>query len=874
MISKVPERPGIRRAALAALLGASLASCGGGGGGSSVVGATMTVSPQSITVSAHAPQAAPEAALTIDVTPGSSQQDQFHLETKNTSSGISVVSYSPSTGQVDVAFKDPGTLALGTYTDTVTIIVCSDNACQHPISNSPQVIPVSYTVGMAVPTIEGQFTPQYALVGSAGFTLYVYGQEFTAASVVQWAGTPLATTFGGNGALSATVPASDLTTAGNFAITVANGAVVSAPVQFPVDTVAPPTIAYISPTVADVDGPALTLTVYGINFLPQSIVQWAGSALVTTYVSSSELTAVVPASDLSSVGQIAVTVSTEGEVAPAAQFTVQNVQTPLISQLSPSSATADAAAFVLSVTGTNFARESVVNWGGSARTTTYLSPTQLSAQINAADVAAAGSVPVTVQTQSTVSQPIAFAVNALPVFSVSSVTPTTVAAGGPAFMLSVNGAGFTATTTVQWNGSQRTPTYVSTNLIRAQILASDIASTATNTIVVTNPANVGGGTATAQISVVPASLDAVSAQINPSHNGAIAFNALSFPASSLWSVNLGGYASVPLIGDGLVFVTVTSTDNGPGAKLYALSQATGATVWGPVQLASQPSLAYEGGKLFAFSVTLTGSGTLQAFNATSGAVLWTQSFTGAVFGNPGVIAANGLAYIASEGTLFAVNESSGAVAWSAPINGGDSGTPAVTADGVYLIYPCQSYDFDPPSGTVVWQDETPNCGGAGGYTAQVANGQMYLPYPASGNSNGQLFNAETGVADGSFASGSGVFPVVSATSSYYFSARQELTDVQLSNGATLWAFSGDGSLNTSPLVVNNYVLIGSGQGNVYALDAATGAQVWQANVGSTITGGPSPGALNLPFYGMGAGDGLLVVPSGTSVTAYLLSSNP
>ena len=76
------------------------------------------------------------------------------------------------------------------------------------------------------------------------------------------------------------------------------------------------------------------------------------------------------------------------------------------------------------------------------------------------------------------------------------------------------------------------------------------------------------------------------------------------------------------------------------------------------------------------------------------------------------------------------------------------------------------------------------------------------------------------------------------------------------------------------LVVNNYVLIGSGQGNVYALDAATGAQVWQANVGSTITGGPSPGALNLPFYGMGAGDGLLVVPSGTSVTAYLLSSNP
>jgi outer membrane protein assembly factor BamB len=297
-------------------------------------------------------------------------------------------------------------------------------------------------------------------------------------------------------------------------------------------------------------------------------------------------------------------------------------------------------------------------------------------------------------------------------------------------------------------------------------------------------------------------------------------------------------------------------------------------VWGPVQLSSQPSLAYEAGKLFAFSGNNMGSGTLQAFNATSGTVLWTQSFTGAVFGNPGVIAANGLTYIASEGTLFAVTESSGSVAWSAPIIGGDSGTPAVTADGVYLIYPCQSYDFDPPSGTLVWQDSIANCGGAGGYTAQVANGQMYLPYPASGNGNGQLFNAETGVADGSFASGSGAFPVVSSTSSYYLSSSQALTDVQLSNGATLWTFSGDGMLNTSPLLVNNYVLIGSYQGNVYALDAATGAQVWQTNVGSTITGGPSPAALNLPFWGMGAGDGLLVVPSGTSVTAYLLSSNP
>jgi hypothetical protein len=69
---------------------------------------------------------------------------------------------------------------------------------------------------------------------------------------------------------------------------------------------------------------------------------------------------------------------------------------PTITGLSPASATAGGAAFTLTVNGTNFVNTSTVNWNGSSRTTTFVSSTQLTAAIPAADITAAGTVSVTV----------------------------------------------------------------------------------------------------------------------------------------------------------------------------------------------------------------------------------------------------------------------------------------------------------------------------------------------------------------------------------------------------------------------------------------------------------------------------------------------
>ncbi len=69
---------------------------------------------------------------------------------------------------------------------------------------------------------------------------------------------------------------------------------------------------------------------------------------------------------------------------------------PWITQLSPGSTVVASPGFELTVTGTGFVNGASVRWNGSARPTTYISSTELRAQITAADVASTGLRPVTV----------------------------------------------------------------------------------------------------------------------------------------------------------------------------------------------------------------------------------------------------------------------------------------------------------------------------------------------------------------------------------------------------------------------------------------------------------------------------------------------
>jgi hypothetical protein len=71
---------------------------------------------------------------------------------------------------------------------------------------------------------------------------------------------------------------------------------------------------------------------------------------------------------------------------------------PALTGLSPAGVATGSGSFTLTATGTGFAANSVVNWNGSPRSTTYVSSTQLKAAIAAADVASAGTIQITVTT--------------------------------------------------------------------------------------------------------------------------------------------------------------------------------------------------------------------------------------------------------------------------------------------------------------------------------------------------------------------------------------------------------------------------------------------------------------------------------------------
>jgi len=163
-----------------------------------------------------------------------------------------------------------------------------------------------------------------------------------------------------------------------------------------------PTTTSLSPASATAGGAAFTLTVNGTNFISGSVINWNSTALTTTFVSATKLTATVPAADIASSGTASVTVfntTPGGGTSNAQTFTINAASgnpVPSIVSLSPSSTTAGGSAFTLTVTGTNYITGSVVKWNSTSLTTTYVSATTVTAPITATMIATAGTASVTV----------------------------------------------------------------------------------------------------------------------------------------------------------------------------------------------------------------------------------------------------------------------------------------------------------------------------------------------------------------------------------------------------------------------------------------------------------------------------------------------
>ena len=96
---------------------------------------------------------------------------------------------------------------------------------------------------------------------------------------------------------------------------------------------------------------------------------------------------------------------------------------PVIASLAPNNATAGGAAFMLTVTGSSFNSNAVVNFANQAMTTSWTSSSMLTANIPASAIATSGTVQVTVTnpgksggiygggTKAATSSPVSFTIN-------------------------------------------------------------------------------------------------------------------------------------------------------------------------------------------------------------------------------------------------------------------------------------------------------------------------------------------------------------------------------------------------------------------------------------------------------------------------------
>ena len=208
------------------------------------------------------------------------------------------------------------------------------------------------------------------------------------------------------------------------------------------------------------------MTLYGSGFATGVVVQWtptggASGSLPTTYVSATQIVAQVPASFLAKPGTASLTATNpDGSISNA--WPVNVVARPVITQSDPNDGgvritiAVGAAAFPATLYGTGFGTASIVQWvanGGQATSlsTTYVSATQIVAQVPASLFTAIGSAGLMVRNPdgSTSNVWTVIVAEALP--SLSSITPNSALVGSPALSVSVTGSGFYAGSVIYFN---------------------------------------------------------------------------------------------------------------------------------------------------------------------------------------------------------------------------------------------------------------------------------------------------------------------------------------------------------------------------------------------------------------------------------------
>lgn len=427
-------------------------------------------------------------------------------------------------------------------------------------------------------------------------------------------------------------------------------------------------LSNLNPSSVAAGGPDFTLTLNGSGFVPGATVQWGNFPLSTSFVSSMQLTTFVPAAFISAPGRPALTVfEPDGSVSDAVIFNIPLAPgDQLIVTFTASPNAADLLVFfnndILTSTGSPVFTTSLYDgqkllgtymsfFNGSSFVSVFGRPGgglgeaqsgpsivpftsinggtisgRLVTTISGGSVSGFDSQNIFLYDASSVAggyrplgdvsvSSVAWQVGSAPpsVPSITSISPSSADAGSPGFTLTVNGSGFSSSSTVMWNGAPLATSFVSATQLTAPVAAGLIDSPGSIAISVLDADLVGSIPAIFNVPWSAGERLVVTFTAAPNSADLLLFfnnDPLTITGSPVFTTNLydgdtllGTYTSAPFTFNGVsTFISAfASPGGGSGGALYSPTTV--------------PFSSIEGGTIAGRLVTTISGGSVSGFNS-------------------------------------------------------------------------------------------------------------------------------------------------------------------------------------------------------------------------------------------------------------------
>jgi outer membrane protein assembly factor BamB len=306
----------------------------------------------------------------------------------------------------------------------------------------------------------------------------------------------------------------------------------------------------------------------------------------------------------------------------------------------------------------------------------------------------------------------------------------------------------------------------------------------------------------------------------------------------------------PLTANGLVYLVV------PGNRVAAVSATTGAPIWS-VAIDVTSVFAVADGRVYA----ATEQG-LSAFDALTGAEIWSITIRRAHQPDPEsqgeAVVANGLVYfVGLDSRLYAFDAATGTLGWSVAPTSRTLGPGVVVANGVAYVAASDGaagpnvFALNAVTGATIWSATADLFGEqAVAFVSMAAGGKAYVVSAKCSDYvcgiQTQAFDATDGSVDWE---ADGGVPLAVGDGIMYRSS----DTLDSATGEQLWSHSD----SPHAVAIAHGVIYASNGFRLRALDAATGTELWSSPDRPFATlGGPS------------VANGALYVASGNSLVAY------